>query len=50
MNLAIQNFHYNKVPQGNPKFAKCNGLQTTMIYTHVLHNGHWGVKSPGDML
>ncbi len=25
-------------------------LETTMIYTHVLHNGPLGVKSPGDML
>jgi integrase len=25
-------------------------LETTMIYTHVLHNGPLGVKSPGDTL
>ncbi|MBC8213101.1 MAG: tyrosine-type recombinase/integrase, partial [Candidatus Marinimicrobia bacterium] len=25
-------------------------LETTMIYTHVLHNGPLCVKSPGDTL
>ncbi|RMZ49039.1 hypothetical protein EB821_04465 [Candidatus Marinimicrobia bacterium PRS2] len=25
-------------------------LETTMIYTHVLHKGPLGVKSPGDTL
>lgn len=27
-----------------------NNVETTMIYTYVLHNGPLGVKSPGDTL
>jgi len=38
------------VSQGKPKFAKCDGLQTTIVCTHVLHNGPWGVKSPGKSM
>jgi len=45
MYLDKNNIHYNKVSQGNPKFSECNGLQTTMIFIHFLHNGHLGVKS-----
>jgi len=50
MYLDKNNIHYNKVSQGNPKFSECNGLQTTMIYTHVMNKGPMGLKSPGDSL
>ncbi len=28
----------------------CSAVRTTMIYTHVLNRGGWGVKSPPDDL
>jgi len=50
MSLSIINIYYNKISQGKPKFDEPNGLQTTMIFTHVLHNGHLRFKSLRERL
>ena len=46
MSFALQNIQYNKFFQRKPKLLN----SIIMIYTHVLHNGPLGVKSPGDTL
>jgi len=43
-------YNHTVISQNEPRLLEHKNLQTTMIYTHVLHNGHLGVKSPGDTL
>ncbi len=50
MSLFIKNIYYNKISQGKPKFDEPNGLQTTIIFTPVLHNELLSEKSQGNTL